>query len=338
MQPMREPRESIPSPRPRSVAHELGRDAARRAAGLVALVLVAAAAAGCGASSARRFPVQRTASPVSRLTGGSPGRVAVIVMENEEYGDIIGSPSAPFINALARRSALATEMFAVGHPSLPNYLALTGGSTAGITSDCTDCSVAGGGLAGQLAGAGIGWRAYMEDLPRPCYRGAGAGGYAKKHDPFAYYRAVVARRAQCGRIVPLNRLAADERAGALPRFVWITPNLCHDMHDCDTATGDRFLAGLVPGLLRALGPRGLLFLTFDEGTSDDGCCRLAAGGHVVTIVAGPGARPRARLATATDHYSVLQAIEDLFGLPRLRGAACACTPSLQPLLRGPLRR
>ena len=129
--------------------------------------------------------------------------------------------------------------------------------------------------------------------------------------------------------MPFAQLAADERAGALPRFVWITPNLCHDMHDCSVATGDRFLAGLVPPLLRALGPRGLLFLTWDEGSSDDGCCRLASGGHIVTILAGGAARRGARLTTPTDHYSVLQTIEDLLGLPRLRGAACACTPSLR---------
>ena len=105
------------------------------------------------------------------------------------------------------------------------------------------------------------------------------------------------------------------------------------MHDCSPATGDRFLAGLVPPLLRALGNGGLLFLTWDEGTSDDGCCRLASGGHIATIVAGAGAMPGARMRTPADHYSVLQTIEDMLGLPRLRGAACACTPSLGPLLR-----
>ena len=90
---------------------------------------------------------------------------------------------------------------------------------------------------------------------------------------------------------------------------------------------------LVPPLLRALGPRGLLILTWDEGSSDDGCCRLASGGHIVTIFAGPGARPARGCARPADHYSVLQAIEDLLGLPRLRGASCPCTPSLRPLLR-----
>jgi hypothetical protein len=249
-------------------------------------------------------------------------------MENEEYGDIVGSHDTPFINRLARRYALARQMYAVTHPSLPNYLALTGGSTFGIDSDCTDCSIRATSLATQLERARIPWRAYMEDLPHPCFTGAGAGDYAKKHDPFVYYRP----RTGCQNVVPLTRLAADERAHALPRFIWITPNLCHDMHDCDPATGDRFLSRLVPPLLAALGRNGLLILTWDEGSSDDGCCRLASGGHIATIVAGPGARAGARFSTPTDHYSTLQTVEDLLGLPRLRGAACTCTPSLAPLL------
>jgi hypothetical protein len=86
--------------------------------------------------------------------------------------------------------------------------------------------------------------------------------------------------------------------------------------------------------LRALGPKGLLFLTWDEGSSNAGCCRLASGGHVATIVAGPGARRGAQLSTPADHYSLLQTIEDVLGLRRLRNAACTCTPSLRPLLAG----
>jgi hypothetical protein len=254
-------------------------------------------------------------------------------MENEEYGDIIGSRSTPYINALAKRYGLATAMYAVSHPSLPNYLALTGGSTFGISSDCTDCTVGATSLVDQLARARISWKAYMEDLPSPCFTGPGAGEYAKKHDPFVYYTRVARDPKRCANVVPLGQLAADERAGALPAFIWITPNLCHDMHDCAPATGDRFLASLIPPLLRSLGPTGVLFLTWDEGVTDDGCCRLASGGHVATILAGPTVRPHARMRTPTDHYSVLQTIEDLFGLPRLRGAGCACTPSLQPLLR-----
>jgi hypothetical protein len=302
---------------------------AARAAAVVALA--AAILAGCGGGSSA-YPVQTTASPRARVAGPPP-RIAVIVMENREYSDVVAQRDTPYISGLARRSALATRMYAITHPSLPNYLALTGGSTFGIDSDCTGCSVPGTGLAGQLAGHGISWRAYIEKLPRPCFRGGGAGDYAKKHNPFLYYRGIVADASLCAGDVPLKRLRADEAAGTLPRFLWISPDLCHDGHDCGNATADRFLAGFVPGLLRALGPRGLLIITWDEGTSDDGCCRLARGGHIATILAGPLARPGARLRTPVDHYSVLQTIEDLLGVPRMRGAACACTPSLAPLLR-----
>lgn len=301
----------------------------RRTRSQIALIAAMIALTACGSSLA--LPVQHHPSPVARAAG-PPAHIAVVLMENEEYGGIIGSPSAPYINGLARRYALATGMYAISHPSLPNYLALTGGSTFGINSDCTDCTIGATSIVDQLQRAHLSWRAYMEDFPAACFTGASAGDYAKKHDPFAYYTRITANPGRCANIVPLTRLYADERNRTLPKFIWITPNLCHDMHDCSVSTGDRFLSTMVPALLRSLGPGGLLFLTWDEGSSDSGCCRLASGGHIVTIVAGSGARAGARLAKPTDHYSVLQTIEDVLGLGRLRGAACACTPSLAPLL------
>jgi hypothetical protein len=313
------------------------------AAPLAIILAASAALAACG-SSGSALPVRVPADSAAALQGPAPARVAVaapahvavIVMENKEFNEVIGSRAAPFINGLARRYALARGMYAASHPSLPNYLALTGGSTFGIASDCTECSIgAGSNLATQLSGAHVSWKAYMEDLPHPCFAGAGAADYAKKHDPFIYYTAVRQDPRLCKQIVPLTQLGADERSSSLPAFVWITPNLCHDMHDCSVATGDRFLSTLVPPLLRSLGPGGVLFLTWDEGSSDAGCCRLASGGHVATIVAGPGARRGAELTRPTDHYSLLQTIEDLFGLGQLRNAACACTPSLKPLLAAP---
>lgn len=300
---------------------------------LTALV-VSALLAACGSAASTTGPVQRSPSPVAHLAAGTPAHVAVIVMENHEFADVIGSPAAPYINSLARRYSLVRQMFAITHPSLPNYLALTGGATFGIDSDCTDCSAHASSIVDQLERARISWKAYMEGLPHPCFTGDSAGDYAKKHDPFIYYTPVASSQARCRKIVPLSELSADERAGTLPRLIWITPDLCHDMHDCSVATGDRFLSRLLPPLIGKLGRHGLLFITWDEGSSDKGCCRLASGGHIATILAGPEARPRARLRTPADHYSVLQTIEDLFGLPRLRGAACACTPSLAPLLVG----
>ena len=132
-------------------------------------------------------------------------------------------------------------MYAIRHPSLPNYLALTGGSTFGIDSDCTDCSVPGSGIAGQLTAPGLTWKGYMEDLPHPCFTGAGAGNYAKKHDPFVYYRAIVRDPHACRNVVPLRQLASDERAGHLPTLSLDHAEPLPRHARLRSAVGDRFL-------------------------------------------------------------------------------------------------
>ena len=260
-------------------------------------------------------------------------RVAVVVMENTEYEDVIGNRAAPYINSLARRYGLATRFFGIQHPSLPNYLALLGGSTFGIEDNCDDCSIPGSSLVDQLEKAGISWRAYMEGLPSTCSQAVSNGEYTKHHNPFVYFEDIVSNTARCAKVVPLTRLGSDMRGGTLPRFVWITPDECHDMHDCSVGTADRFLKRQLTPLLRALGRRGVLFLTWDEGTSDRGCCSGSNGGHIATIVAGGLVRHGARFRRPANQYSILKTIEGLWGLPKLRRAHCACVPSLSSLLK-----
>jgi hypothetical protein len=299
---------------------------------LALLAVALTALAGCGA--ARPGHALPLPARPGDLPASSRSHVIVLVMENEEASDVIGNTAAPFVNRLARRYARATRYFGVAHPSLPNYLALTGGSTFGIKSDCTDCSVSARNLVDQLESAHVSWNAYMEGLPRACDTTGGVDGYAKKHDPFLYFRDVAGNPARCARVVPYAQLGSDLRTGRLPTFVWITPNLCDDGHDCGLAQADRYLAGIVPALLRELGPRGFLLLTWDEGSSDAGCCgRQAVGGRVATIVAGPDVRAGATSAVAYDHYSALRTVEDALGLGRLGQAAAPATASLDALFR-----
>ena len=61
--------------------------------------------------------------------------VFVIMMENQTNTDILGNPNAPFINGYANIANHATNYFAVGHPSAPNYLEIVGGSNFGLTND-----------------------------------------------------------------------------------------------------------------------------------------------------------------------------------------------------------
>jgi hypothetical protein len=86
---------------------------------------------------------------------------------------------------------------------------------------------------------------------------------------------------------------------------------------------------LVPKILPALEPNGILVLVFDEGSTDAACCGLGTGGgHIVTIIAGPGAKASTKIGTAADHYSLLRLIEDAWGLKRLRHAADSSTPTI----------
>jgi hypothetical protein len=83
----------------------------------------------------------------STLSGGPCGtrrkppvrykHVVWIVMENKGYSDIIGSPSAPYINSLAKKCGVAANLYAESSPSLPNYIAMTSGSTQKIPMTMT---------------------------------------------------------------------------------------------------------------------------------------------------------------------------------------------------------
>jgi hypothetical protein len=269
------------------------------------------------------------AGAVASARAATRSHVVVIVMENKEYGQVIGSKDAPYTNRLARRYGLATASYGIRHPSLPNYLALTGGSTFGIDSDCTDCHVSGRNIADQLEAAHRSWGGYMEGLPRTCFTGGTSGEYAKKHNPFAYYDQIAGDDSRCRHVVASGRLNPKH----LPDFAFITPGLCNDTHDCGVGTGDRYLARVVPKLLRGLGRHGFLVLTYDEGESGGGCCTDAHGGRIVTIVAGPDVRRGGRLRTRVDHYGTLRTIEDAFRLPHLGRAACSCSGSLRGLFR-----
>jgi hypothetical protein len=317
------------APAPRRGRRTLGdRHHGRLGAAVTATVLAAILACGCARSVPGPALDLGTASlPVSRSS-----HVVVIVMENEEASDVLAAGAAPYTASLARRYGLALASFAVTHPSLPNYLALTGGSTFGVTSDCTECSVRAPNIVDQLEDAGISWKAYLEGEPSPCFRGAGADGYAKKHNPFIYYDDVSMSPARCSHLVAFGQLSKDLRAGRLPTYVWISPNLCDDGHDCPLATGDRFLARTVPALLHELGPNGFLVLTWDEGLTDQGCCGgHAGGGHIVTIVAGPSVRPGARESHPVDHFGVLATIEQALGLAPLARASEASSGRLTSL-------
>ena len=272
---------------------------------------------------------------------GTPGRYRHVIwiwMENQNYDSIIGSKYAPFTNRLAASCGLATNYHNITHPSLPNYIAATSGSTLGITDDCDPaaCSRNSESLFGQVQAAGLTWTAYAESMPSACDLKDGSGSnpdgdYTAHHDPAAYYLPL---RGQCHqRIVALGTPSSGAfahalRTGSLPAFSFISPNDCDNTHDCPVSTGDVWLSHWVTAIVssRAYRARGtVLFITWDEGEKggSNNCSlnTVTAGCHVAMLVVSPSTGPGTRSNPIYNHYSLLQTTEQLLGITTYLGHA-----------------
>jgi len=282
----------------------------------VALVMSACLLAACAPKSTAQAtakhspiptPIAGAQVPTPEPTpAAAPPHIFVIVMENRSYGQAIASS---YISSLASQYAVATDYHGVSHPSLPNYLALTSGTTWGIADDGFHALPA-GGLGAELTNAGIDWKAYMEGMTGGCFHSPYP--YALKHNPFAYYGSACPDQ-----VVPFSQFASD-LAGNTPQFAWITPNLCHDGHDCSTSVADAWLSQTVPAILKsdAWQDGGMLVITWDEGED--------SANSVLTLVIRPNPVNHSS-ARPYDHFSLLATIEDQLGVPRL-GQAVQATP------------
>jgi hypothetical protein len=267
--------------------------------------------------------------------------VMVIVMENHSAGDIIGNPAAPFINSLATQYASLTNWWAISHPSLPNYLALTDGETqapgppdcvptwsAAVAPSCT-YDYARDNLAHQLSGAGVEWRAYLEGLPSPCdlTDAFGPGGYDVNHNPFAYFDTVRNYPAECNRVVPYPPLGNFLAGPAAPSFLFVAPNVVHDMHDGTVADGDAWLQSMLPTVLASswYAQHGTVIITWDEGLASQ---------NVATLVVSAGLKGAGNLNQFGNHYGMLHSLEQVYGLPLLNSAADAANGDIASLLGG----
>jgi hypothetical protein len=282
----------------------------------------AAPTASTGPSAAASVsPAVRAGTPCGGLGTPKIRHVVWIWMENRTYSSVLGSgTAAPRLAAYARSCGLATAYAAVTHPSLPNYLAATSGSTGGVTSDCgpSQCPQNRASLFGQVSAAGLQWRTYAEAMPTACNR-VSQGRYATKHNPAVYFLPV---RAQCGRWdVPFGGTSgafATALAHGLPAFGFVEPDLCDDGHDCTTAHADAWLGGTLDRLTRSPSyARGdvAVFVTWDEG--------VGAQQRVATVVIAPSVPRGIRSAVAFSHYSLLRTTEALLRLPLLGAARSA---------------
>jgi phosphatidylinositol-3-phosphatase len=310
-----------------------------------------------GNAEGRHQPVLNSA-PISSGTNSAPfDYVVVIVMENQGVCDIAPSlacgstrvGNATYMTSLAASNGLTENYTAITHPSLPNYLALLSGQDWGCkgfdvgpkSNPCTDAAwnSTNANLVDRLEASGLTWKAYMENMPSNCDT-SDSGLYAARHDPFVYFKDIVNDTSRCYRVVPagtndtglLSDLSATSSASNL---MWLTPNLCNDMHDdCTTNStthvecgsggnvtnciiqGDTYLSQIVPKILSSYvftTQKAALFLTFDEG---NGYCPLDGSSRdcIYTVWAGPVAKKNYVSSASYSHYSFLATLEASWNL------------------------
>lgn len=225
-------------------------------------------------------PAPATASPDTLQTTPAidfragktrPEKVLVVIEENKRQQTAIDQ--MPYLASLARTYGFARAYRGVSHPSLPNYLAIVGGSTFGVTNDAGPGSngVRGPSLLDTAIARGYTAKTYAEGMPSNCFT-APEAPYAVKHNPWAYFTDATSR-AHCQKFdVPAGTLAAGELrrdidAGTLPTLGLLVPDLCHDAHDCSLKTADDYLHGWLTKVMA--GPdyrsgRLAIIVTFDE--------------------------------------------------------------------------
>ena len=236
-------------------------------------------------------------------------RVVVVIMENRDYDLIIGNSQAPYINGtLVPEAALMTNSHAIGHPSEPNYLAFFSGSAQGIRDDSCPHTFSTANVGAELLAAGKTFDGYSESMPYDGYTGCTYGKYARKHNPWVNFTNVPST----------SNLVYNGLPQPVPALTIVVPNLCDDMHDCSTGTGDTWLKNNLPAFLTYDNAHdGLLILTWDEADPDnDGT------NHIATLLIGPTIVPGS-YAQNVNHYSVLRTIEKVLGVPCTAGACQA---------------
>lgn len=294
------------------------------------------------------MPIPGTTNRTTRLTFQ---HIFLIVMENKSYSSLIGNPDVPWINQAAKIHEVATSYYGIAHPSQPNYLALTSGSTQGVKSDAT-VTVNALNIVDQLEAHRKSWKAYMQALSANGNTNkliSSVGDYARKHNPFVSYADIQKNPARMARIVDFSQFASDLANNTVPDFAWITPDLCHDMHGrrsllrpndlCANkhallSSGDAFLRATVDEIMhsRAWTGNSVIFITWDESVANDtsGCCATnPGGGHILTLAISRQAQSPLSSNVPYNHYSLLATIEQNWNLGCL-GATCD-TAHIRPM-------
>jgi acid phosphatase len=262
------------------------------------------------------------AAPAAARARRHPSKVLVVMVENHSYAQM--RAKMPYLAGLSRRYGYATNWRAITHPSLPNYLAIFGGSTFGIRDDRSPKAHGrqvgrARSIFGQALRAGKAARTYAESMPGTCRRTSYPlvkPLYVARHNPWTYFPG---GRPVCReRDVPLSRMAAAVRHNKLPNVGLVVPNLCHDAHNCPLAEADAFLRRILPRVLHSSDFRSGRLVVVVTADEDDG----RSGNRVLTSVITTRLHHKVVHRRLT-HYSLTRFMAAVLGVRPLRHAATA---------------
>ncbi len=239
--------------------------------------------------------------------------VVIVVLENLDYSDIVGSPNAPYINSLIPQGGLATNYYADVHPSIGNYFIMTTG-VAYSTDDNFKGIVPIDNVVREFQASSISWKVYAQSLPSQGYLGGDVYPYLRRHNPISYFSDLQPPSQLNLNIVDFAQFQTDVLAGQLPAYSFIVPDAEHDAHDCPgggqnctvavkVAAADAWLSANISPLLAnpVFQQSGLLVLTTDESRTDN----TNGGGRVATVLLGTHVKSGYQGGELYDHKSLL---------------------------------
>ena len=286
---------------------------------------------GCGIGNGLSGDVGNASGGASAIVP-QVQHVAVLVLENSDYSDVVVSANMPYLNGLLSQGAVAAKYYANSHPSIPNYFMITTGQA--ITNDDSFSDVVStDNVARELAASSKSWKVYAESIPSQGYLGGDQFPYLRHHDPFSYFSDVQQDPVKAANINAFTQLAADLSSGGLPNYSFIVPNARDDAHSCPAGMedcplaqrlqiADQWLQTNIAPLLgnAAFQQSGLLVIIFDESADDI----TNGGGHVAAILLGTHVRPGyIGNTTNYDHRSLLSLTMKALGVPNIPDGADA---------------
>jgi hypothetical protein len=208
-------------------------------------------------------------------------------------------------------------MYAITHPSQPNYLEFFSGANQGVFDNNVPAGApfATPNLAAELRAAGLTFATYSEDLPAIGSTVSSSLGYVRRHNPVVNWQNNVnptANQLPLAMNLPFSSFPSN--FNLLPTVSYVVPNLAHDMHDGTIAQADAWLqTNLGAYATWAQTHNSMLIVTWDEDS-------FTSRNHIPTIFSGPMVQATQVASTWTLH-NILRTVEDMYGLGHAGAAA-----------------